>query len=79
MTHRIKSELDWKQKAKGNVTLGAKLFGILRNTYTKINRSKSDYEISEYAVAETARVYKIRAEKEKAEATCILARNTRTI
>ena len=74
-----KSELGWKQKSKENVTLGAKLFGFVRNVYTKMKRSKSEDKISAYVVAETAKAYEIRAEQETTKATYLLVRNTRTI
>ena len=78
MVSHIKSELGWKQKAKENVTLRAKLFGIVKNVYTKMNRSKSEDKISAYVVAETVKAYKIRAEQEKVKATYLQLRNTRT-
>lgn len=79
MANHVKSEFGWEQKTKENVALGAKIFGIIRNVYTKMNHSKSEDKISAHILAETAKAHKIKAEQEKNKATYLLLRNTRTI
>jgi len=78
MARHIKSELGWKQKAKENGTFGAKLFGIVRNVYIRVNHSKWTEEISAYVTAETAENCSIRAEQEEAKTTYFLRRRMLT-
>lgn len=79
MARHIKGELGWKQKAKENVILRTKIFGIFRNVYVKMGHSKSAANFSSYVTAETAKGYEIRVEQEKAKATEFLLRRTLTI
>ena len=77
MTDRIKVELDWKQKAKNNLTGRTQgLFDVIRNAYRKLNHSKlANY----YLTCETGKKCELEAEQRKAEAIELLRRRSLTI
>jgi len=77
MANHIKVELDWKQKAKNNLTVRTQaLFGVIRNAYRKLNHSKS----ANYSFAcKTGKKCKLEAEQRKAEAIQLLRRRPLTI
>ena len=73
MARHIKNEVSLNDESKKNVTIGANLFGFVRNINTKLIRSNSALPI----MAETARECAVKAELEKAKAVyCTLKRTS---
>jgi len=70
MASQIGKEFGWKQKAKHNATIGAKLFGVARNAHVETDNLR----LSVLASARTAKDHEIRAEQEKARAAEFLFR-----
>ena len=80
MENRMKLEIGWKQKAKDNLTLRTqRLFGVIRNTYCKLNDSKSATHPLAYQTAKMLKKHKSKAERRKVEAIEFLHRRTLTI
>ena len=77
MADRIKVELDWKQKAKNNLTVRTQgLFDVIRTAYRKLNHSKS---ANHSLTCEAGKRCELEAEQRKAEAIELLRRRPLTI
>lgn len=77
MADSIKVEVDWKQKAKNNLTVRTQgLLDVIRNAYRKLNHSKS---ANHSLTCETGKKCELKAEQRKAEAIELLRRRTLTI
>jgi hypothetical protein len=75
MENRIKFEIGLKQKAKKNFTLRTqRLFGVVRNVYSKINRLGSATCFPVYGTSRTLKDYEIKVEQQRAEAAEFLHR-----
>jgi hypothetical protein len=80
MENRIKFEIGWKQKAKDNLTLRTqRLFGVIRNSYCKVNHSRSETHFLAYETAKLLKKHESKVDQQKAEATAFLRIRTLTI
>ena len=78
--NQLKFEINWKQKAKENVTLKMQqLFGVIRDIYHRIRGSESPSYISAAGATEMTENYQLKAEQEKAEILESLSRRDQTL
>jgi hypothetical protein len=77
MENRTRFEIDWKQKAKDNLTVRTQiLFGVIRNIYCKLNKSMSATDFRVTKAAKMLETHKLKVEQKKAETIAFLRRRT---
>jgi hypothetical protein len=75
MKDSIKVELDQKQKTKETLSSRTrKLFGIVKGIHSKTENSDPTIDFLAYKATEMLKEYRIRADKNKAEAITFLRR-----